>query len=554
MGAKVQKIQKWVKKNFFLLIVVLVYSFFALFHLGAFIAPQTFHEFGRHESLYISLPKEQTVSKVMVYTGITYGDVDVKYAVASASGNFECNSCKTRLESMPEDSLFKNPNEFVFAGSLSWHEIPIKRVTSQIKIDTDEANGRGIFHIGEIAVIDSNNNPIEGVRYHSVFNKISDDTNEFPYLNDEQDVVQTDYNSYYSSYFDEVYFAETAYEYAHGIRGYEDVHPPLGKIIQAIPIFLTGKMVPFTWRIMGAITGIIIIISIYYLSLEIFHNDKKKERYTKIALLLAATSTLILGQTRLGTVDSYLCLFTILSYLFMLKFVHNPKKLAFLALSGLFFGCAFSVKWSGAFGGIGLAILYLRKNHFKNIKKWLGFGTLFFVFVPAIVYFSSYLLFPKTTNAHNISDVIEQGQNLYEYHSEVYDAHPSQSKWYTWPISLVPFYYTDNSDGSKIILHGNYVLCYLSLLTLVVTCYYAFKKKDEASFYIIVAYLSLLLPYAFISRPMFLYHYLPASIFSIASIANFIRIACSESKIVSRAIIIASIVMFMLLLRQTIGV
>jgi dolichyl-phosphate-mannose--protein O-mannosyl transferase len=143
-----------------------------------------------------------------------------------------------------------------------------------------------------------------------------------------------------------------------------------------------------------------------------------------------------------------------------------------------------------------------------------------FIVVPAIIYFSSYLLFPKTTNAHTISDVINQGARLYGYHSTETTPHPYASKWYTWPLGLTPIFYDYNGENDIIYLFPNYVLAYVSVIALVLTAYVGFKKKDRYSTYILLAWLSLFLPYAFISRPMFLYHYLPASIFALLAIVN----------------------------------
>ena len=58
-----------------------------------------------------------------------------------------------------------------------------------------------------------------------------------------------------STYFDEIYHARTAYEHIHGIRPYENTHPPLGKILIGIRIRLFG-MTPFGWRFIGTLLGV----------------------------------------------------------------------------------------------------------------------------------------------------------------------------------------------------------------------------------------------------------------------------------------------------------
>ena len=546
------KIAKWAKKNLFLIIVVFIYSIFSFIHLGDFKAPQSFHIFDEGEELYIALPKEQKVSKVLLYVGPSYGDMSISYTNALASGDTKCK-CNSVEKIIGDKSRFGEYIGYTLDGGFKWKEIPINRYTSVIKIRADYNYYKSVW-IGEVAVVGLNNDFIEDIKVGLSPEGILEGKNELPELMDERDVVSIKgYDSMNSTYFDEIYFAETAMEYSFGIRGYENVHPPLGKILQSIPISIFKKMTPFTWRCMGAFTGILIVISMYYLALELFHESKEKEKFAKITLLLSAMSTLILTQSRLGTVDSYLCLFIILSFLFMIKFVNNPKKLLWLGLSGLFFGCALSVKWTGAFIGIGLAIIYLSKNRFKNIWKWLGFGALFFVVVPTIIYFGCYLLFPKTTEAHNVGDVISQGQNLYSYHSTENRPHPAQSMWYTWPISLVPFHYYYDGDGTGITLVGNYATNYISIVALLITLYFMIRKKDKISLYIIVAFLSMFLPFALISRPMFLYHYIPASCFAIVAITNMIRLLAPKSKVIPAIVIGAAAVSFIILFRTATG-
>lgn len=546
-----QKFFKWAKKNLFLIVVVFLYTFLEFFHLGNFSAPQTFHVFNYDEELYIVLPNEQKVSKVLLYVGPSYGDTNISFTHSYGNGDNKCGVCNSIENIINDDKKYADYSSYTLDGGFKWKELTINKYTSIIKIKSEKDSYKNLW-IGEIGVLDLSGNFIEGIKVGLSPNSILNNINDAPEIVDEQNVVPKVYDMMNSSYFDEIYFAETAYEYANGIVGYETVHPPLGKIIQSIPIAITGKMTPFTWRCMGALTGVFIIIAIYYLALEFFHDARDKEKYAKFTLVLAALSTLILTQTRLGTIDSYLCFFTILSYLFMLRFIHSPS-IRWLALSGLFFGCAFSVKWTGAFIGIGLAILYLCKNRFSNIKKWLGYGSLFFVAIPIIIYFGCYLLFPKTTQAENVRDVVDQGVHLYSYHSTEYRPHPAQSKWYTWPISLVTFYYAHGMYDSRIVLTGNYVICYVSVIALLVTLFFALRKRDKTSLYIIVGYLSLWLPYAFISRPMFLYHYLPASCLSIVAISNMIRLLFPKSKTAPFFIAGAAFVVLLILFPTTMG-
>jgi dolichyl-phosphate-mannose--protein O-mannosyl transferase len=277
-----------------------------------------------------------------------------------------------------------------------------------------------------------------------------------------------------------------------------------------------------------------------------------KASFARVAAILVALSGLHFVETRVGTVDSYLCLFTVLAFLFMMKFVNSKEKMQYFILSGIFFGCACSVKWSGAFGGIGLALLLfakLRKNIFKKgNRKWLLRGIFAFILIPLTIYCSSYLLFQNTTRAKNLGDVYNQGYSLFSYHSNETTPHPYSSKWFTWPISLKPMLYVyDSTDNTSIYLMGNYVIALVSVLALILSAYYAFRYKDRRSLIIVVSWLSLFLPYAFIRRTMFLYHYLPASIFAILAVVNLFYLLPGIRKILPAyllAVLISFIISF----------
>ena len=75
-------------------------------------------------------------------------------------------------------------------------------------------------------------------------------------------------------------------------------------------------------------------------------------------------------------------------------------------------------------------------------------------------------------------------------------------------------------NDSRIELTGNLVLAYTSIVALIITLYFAARRRDKNSIMLLISYLSLWLPYALIGRTMFLYHYLPASIFAIIAIVN----------------------------------
>jgi dolichyl-phosphate-mannose-protein mannosyltransferase len=135
--------------------------------------------------------------------------------------------------------------------------------------------------------------------------------------------------------------------------------------------------------------------------------------------------------------------------------------------------------------------------------------------------------------------------------------HSYSSKWYTWPLmQRTVFYWQDvststDSRHSYIYLLGNpfiYWLSAVSVIFLVVLGAFVllFKdlvviddsKKKKLLFLIVIGYLTNFLPFIFIGRVMFLYHYETALIFAVISIAFFLDLTKGKRKIAVATIII----------------
>ena len=201
----------------------------------------------------------------------------------------------------------------------------------------------------------------------------------------------------------------------------------------------------------------------------------------------------------------------------MYKYIntYNNKN---LFLSGLFFGLSICVKWIGFMSGIGLCIIFfinIIKKKTINIKLLLK-ATLFFVIIPLLLYIGIYLAFPKSENMviKNIPNIVENTKDMYTFHSGKLHKHPFSSKWYTWPISLRPIWYyqgeiSKNSYGTIVCL-GNIIIWLFGIISVIYTLVMMLVKKDKNALFLVISFMSLLLPYIFISRNMFLYHYFSA--------------------------------------------
>ena len=480
-------------------IIVLGYTILSFINLGSTKNPQTFYEFNKNESIILEFNELTDVIKLKLYNG----EISGKYYLYAST----------------DDKTYTYIKDIDGNGSFSWNNerILVKAKYIKITAKTEDSN------IGNISFYDNNKKPIEVINSKSsVVNK----DKKTICLIDELKETPSNINFMNTTYFDEIYFARTAYEYANNKQAYEWVHPPLGKLIQAVPIKMFHKMAPFYYRLMGNIAGIIMIIVMYIFSKNMFETRK----YAILGSLLMTFDTFHFAQTRIGTVDSFLVLFIMLSYLFMYRYIiFNKHKNVFL--SGLFIGCAIAVKWTGLYAGLGLAIMFLThviKNHLIDIKLILK-SILFFIIIPITIYISSYLVYPniQVNYTNSIPNILTQTKDMYNYHSSLTEDHPFSSNWYTWPLSYKPvWYYVNEIDTNKketITGIGNIAIWWLGIISLIYIVIKLLKDHSKKAYILLISILSMWLPYLFIGRVMFLYHYFPVLPFVMLAIVYLIK-------------------------------
>jgi dolichyl-phosphate-mannose--protein O-mannosyl transferase len=261
---------------------------------------------------------------------------------------------------------------------------------------------------------------------------------------------------------------------------------------------------------MGNIACLIMVGVMYVFGAILF----KKRKYAIGASLLVCLDTFFFVISRIGTVDIFLVLFITLANMFMVLF-NKKQKTKYLFWSGLFFGLSVSIKWIGLYGGLTLAIIYFYTLFKKKIfnYKYILKGFLFFVFIPLFLYVFWFYLFPNNLyKTNNIDNIIKENQEMFEYHSKLTEGHFFSSEWYTWPISYKPVWlyqqFIDETNKETISLFGNLVIWYTGIVAFCYSIYLYFKKKDINILFVIISALALWIPFAFISRAMFLYHYL----------------------------------------------
>ena len=344
------------------------------------------------------------------------------------------------------------------------------------------------------------------------------------YLNDESE-MKIDTSYYTGMFFDEIYFGRTAYEIMHNMDIYENTHPYLGKllIIPGIKIF---GMTPFGWRFMNVLFAGLLIFMAYYFALHLF----KERVYAFNTAFLTTYSFMHLAQARIGLIDTFGVLFVFISYFYLYRFIIK-QQLSRLLISGVFYGLAAAVKWSAVFSAIGFMLIavyllltkYPLQKRFSGVKLLL-YGLLSYGVVAFGVYALSFIdIYAKTGS---LQSVINYNTNMYHYHSTLQATHPYSSSWWSWPLDLKPMgYYKDIKDGvlSSINAFGNPAIFWMGIVAILYLVFVMFKNRTLEAAFILLAFLGLYLPYIFIGRLMFIYHFYYAVPFLILAIVYMLK-------------------------------
>jgi Gpi18-like mannosyltransferase len=415
---------------------------------------------------------------------------------------------------------------------MNWQKSGIDRETRYIRLEFEASAN---VEISEVAVLglDDQMLPISSVVSESGGGL------DFSLLVDEQDIVELPSTYMTETMFDEVYFTRTAEQYLNRQWPYEWTHPPMGKIIVSAGIAVFG-LNPFGWRIMGVIFGALMIPVIFLLG--------KKMCGSYIggfsAAFLLTFDFMHFTAARLGTTDTYLVFFSLISQLFFFIYVGNVLKKGWknasvlpLFFSFALFALGFSTKWLVLFGFLGaMAILVVmrlseiirRKNVSSISDRFYAFFEypyayiVLFIIIAVGIYFVTYI--PDMLAGRSLMNVAQLQDAMFSYHAgPVGQDHAFSSPGWSWPIIGKPLWlyvnYLPADMRSTVSMFGNPAVWWIGFASiLALTGVVIFKavvelrKRQLPVFEVSAVFLSVVffaqwVPYAFISRGLFIYHY-----------------------------------------------
>ena len=339
--------------------------------------------------------------------------------------------------------------------------------------------------------------------------------------------------------FDEYHFGKFVNAYCCSHETIFDIHPPHSKLVMAWIVKLWGynggvafKTIGesltvggadapiFAFRLWPALVGSLLPLVAF-----------KLLRHWRVPLAWAFTGGFalalengILIQTRIMALDGQLLLGSLLSVWMcekMLAARRSSKKILF----GLFVGLSLALTVSAKFTGLAvIAILgfQLAQNFMNSGMKWNWTRTSSATALAALAGFLAlylagwwlhflWLTKPGPGSAfyavtgNFLEDVFALHKIMLKANNGITAGHPWTSIWWEWPIMQKPIYYWVDQGasiyfvGNPVVWWGGHMVC-LALL--------GFRRTMQTNL-LALGWIASFIPYAFVSRGLFLYHYLP---------------------------------------------
>lgn len=362
--------------------------------------------------------------------------------------------------------------------------------------------------------------------------------------------IEVPWNGNWGYIYDEVYHAYTAEQYVNGnadawifttkspVEGtaYEWTHPPLGKEIIAVGIWLNGNTL-LGWRFTSAIFGAIGIALIYWLALVL----TRRRTAAIFAAILTLADGLYFVQSRGGLLDIYGAVFMVGAFIAFYKYLAADATQVRWPLvgMGLGLGLGIATKWNAAYGAAVVGLIVMLRTLFLLAKAlttkgeekrasqagfvqhliWVPLGM---AVLPALIYMITYIPF----FAYGFGwDLFKQLQwQMYNYHSTLKATHAYQSQWWQWILAQRPVWYGVKYEQNGVVgytyANGNPLLYWSFFAAIPYALYLWWRREKYPQMLVLtIGFFGQWLPWALIPRIAYAYHFLPASIFGFLAVA-----------------------------------
>ena len=370
------------------------------------------------------------------------------------------------------------------------------------------------------------------------------------------------------------------------------------------------QLPPLSYRWLNALFGSLLCLLAYFFAYAIWKN----KNFALIVCFFVAIDGSLLVDSRFALANVYIVFFGLSALLFAAKSQFSDSNARYWLLSsGIFLGLAASVKWNGLgymlvilsffvalycmqkFDVYELRFTQTQANRLRNQKtinniqqkinvinavpQWEYL--MYFLAVPLLVYV---VISIPDLQFNTEYGFIEKQQQMLGYHQIMVEEneHPYCSIWYSWPFMIRPIgYFFSSSDaidafGNKITLFKDvhlfpnpflYWFSAIAILTMGVQwlkLFWQWINQGTVSYkfylfmFLLLGYFANLLPWALVSRCVFLYQYQPASVFAFLALAWYLaQLLKSESlkyKMLSWGILTIIVISFLYWLPFQLGI
>ena len=368
--------------------------------------------------------------------------------------------------------------------------------------------------------------------------------------------------------FDEIYFGVFAHDDLKGIS-YFDPEPPLSKLIIASGEWLYGLwratfegahgdfadlgFNTYGWRIMSCIFGSLCVPLMYLFAHRLWANRV----FALTAAVLTCFDGMFFVQSRIGMIDIFPIFLIMLAYTLFLVHLDSRSErdaIVTLLLTGLAISLAIAAKWISLAALATIVFFLVMRPTLRRVGLSMGSWSwgltegpglpggarsslyvpaalVAFVALPLVIYLASWIPFFTRGQFHNLGDLWEYQRQAYEYHANLKATHPYGSPWFSWPFLYRPvaYYYeyqglgADHFTGHPLVAGivnlGNPLIWWASIPAVLSLPYFVLRHRSFPAALILVGFVSQYLPWARITRVIFLYHMFGGLIFMLLALA-----------------------------------
>ncbi|HKV86787.1 MAG TPA: phospholipid carrier-dependent glycosyltransferase [Candidatus Dormibacteraeota bacterium] len=314
----------------------------------------------------------------------------------------------------------------------------------------------------------------------------------------------------------------------------------------------------FGWRIAACLFGTLCIPMMYLLARRLWPY----RLFAIAAATLVCFDGMFFIQSRIGMIDIFPIFFILCSYFLFLVHIQSRTvggSLISLVALGTALGIGIASKWIvlAAYASIivllvGRAVLHSggfdvgpaghpwwswRPRPGSAIPggvfwpSYVSVALLALVIIPLGIYVVSWFPFFARGQFHTIADLITYQQQSFSYHATLTATHPYGSKWWSWPFLSRPVLYyaeysglgVDRFTGQQLWARmenlGNPWIWWTSLPCLLSLPYFIVRHRSFPATVILLGFITQYLPWAPISRVLFMYHMFGGLIFMILALA-----------------------------------